>query len=531
MENETAFFPMEIFGDNWAKLHDAVESLRPQMRDGARILPVKSDFLANGGRAYWDTGNHFEISTPECGSVYDLVAWGKAGERILEDIAATLNIQGSPASRIRAKFARFGGCTFFKNNTNMNSERWSPDTRDYRSRTHYVSWGNHYNLPLNIREVSYDEALPILGPFLFSSSWMTGSGLVWVTNGGRLLYSLSQRAPFVDRLSGTSSTAPMRPMVLLCDEPLADRREYWRLQIIGLDSSMCEWQMYVPNVILGILLRMIEGRVLRKEDYKKDSGRFSRELAYMQTRTMWWGSEHQTFRFQNEEYDAVRLHRKLYLEPILAYKASLFREAARSGSPVLWSNEEEDGLQKYIFLIEAFERARSPLECAEILAPYVGWAAKLHYWILPDMERNGYSFESAPILPLEIITKSGTTSKTDAWGRMKFFDNFFHDVRRDKGLYYKLVQKGLVALIVSESEILHAKNHAPSGTRAEARDKRIAALRGHTNADLMEVGWNYLRYYPKSGRGWSPDVVTEYDEDPFDPNPGAFQRVRFPDGV
>ena len=43
-------------------------------------------FLENGGRLYVDTGFHPEYATPECDELLDLVAYDRAGERIVEDL-------------------------------------------------------------------------------------------------------------------------------------------------------------------------------------------------------------------------------------------------------------------------------------------------------------------------------------------------------------------------------------------------------------------------------------------------------------
>ena len=43
-------------------------------------------FLANGSRLYLDVGSHPEYATPECDSIYDVVAHDKAGERILDQL-------------------------------------------------------------------------------------------------------------------------------------------------------------------------------------------------------------------------------------------------------------------------------------------------------------------------------------------------------------------------------------------------------------------------------------------------------------
>ena len=43
-------------------------------------------FLQNGARLYLDVGSHPEYATPECDSLYELVVYDKAGERILEGL-------------------------------------------------------------------------------------------------------------------------------------------------------------------------------------------------------------------------------------------------------------------------------------------------------------------------------------------------------------------------------------------------------------------------------------------------------------
>ena len=50
-------------------------------------------FLVNGARLYLDVGSHPEYATPECDSVYDLVAHDKAGERILETLIESAELR------------------------------------------------------------------------------------------------------------------------------------------------------------------------------------------------------------------------------------------------------------------------------------------------------------------------------------------------------------------------------------------------------------------------------------------------------
>src|SRR3972149_3595217 len=58
----------------------------------AREMSWKTDyFLANGGRFYYDAGDHPEYATPECLSARQLVCCSEAGDRLLEELQAEAN--------------------------------------------------------------------------------------------------------------------------------------------------------------------------------------------------------------------------------------------------------------------------------------------------------------------------------------------------------------------------------------------------------------------------------------------------------
>ncbi len=67
-------------------------------------------FLGNGARLYLDVGSHPEYATPECDSLFDLVAHDKAGERILEQLVE------SAEERLDEEGVR-GDIYLFRNNT------------------------------------------------------------------------------------------------------------------------------------------------------------------------------------------------------------------------------------------------------------------------------------------------------------------------------------------------------------------------------------------------------------------------------
>lgn len=523
LEREYSFYPLKVFEDGRGRVELVQRTIRdflPHFRAGEIITPRDSEFIANQGRCYWDTGKHFETATPECNNGRDLVIWDRAGERILEDIAIALNAGNFCAlpPNIREKVARLGGCSFFKSNVAPNEQLDLSDdmSKEIQSRVlinRHVSCGSHLNFQFNINEAgcSLYDGYGILAPFLFTSAWMSGSGAVYEQEGGRLAYALSQRAPFTVCLANKKATS-VRPMFLHREKHLADSNEYRRLQIVGLDSALCEWQTYVPAVILGIMLRMIEDRVVRVDDYNAygDTNRFAEELFSAQNRLLWFGEERCAFPFRGETHTAASLHRQYYLDPICAYKAS----------GVLWSDEEEDGLQKYGFLIDALDRASSSLELAEILAPYEGWAAKLYHILLPAFDRLGCSLKRGnPSDPSDAsfeIAVGGTISRSRAQHKIELLDARFHDVRRDVGLYYALEKKGLVRRISSEVEVARAKEYPPSGTRAEARDKRIAQLRAQGNTVTL-VSWMCLQY-----RTIDFNSISEYSVEPTNADPASF---------
>jgi len=67
-------------------------------------------FLENGARLYLDVGSHPEYATPECDSLYELVAHDKAGERVMEGLLQ------SAERRLEEEGIR-GQVYLFKNNT------------------------------------------------------------------------------------------------------------------------------------------------------------------------------------------------------------------------------------------------------------------------------------------------------------------------------------------------------------------------------------------------------------------------------
>ncbi len=184
--------------------------------------------LPNGGRLYNDHG-HPEYSTPECRSLFDLVAHDAAGERILLECAARRTQDGH-------------GVALYKNNT------------DY----HGFSYGCHENYLVS-REVPAEDLISGLIPFLVTRQIFAGAGKVCVEGDRKhdQIFQLSQRADFVNTLASVD-TLSQRPLINTRDEPHADARRYRRFHNIIGDANMSRYATALKVGTMSLVLGCLE---------------------------------------------------------------------------------------------------------------------------------------------------------------------------------------------------------------------------------------------------------------------------------
>ena len=189
-------------------------------------------FLANGARLYLDVGSHPEYATPECDSLYDLVAHDRAGELVLDQQVCYAQ------ERLNADGIR-GEIYLFKNNTDSAGN----------------SYGCHENY-LTTRREELSEYSEVLIPFLVSRQIYAGAGKILQTARGAR-YCLSQRAEHI--WEGVSSaTTRSRPIINTRDEPHANAELFRRLHVIVGDSNMSEYATFLKMGACSILLQMLE---------------------------------------------------------------------------------------------------------------------------------------------------------------------------------------------------------------------------------------------------------------------------------
>lgn len=215
-------------------------------------------FLENGSRLYLDVGSHPEYATPECDSIYDVVVHDKAGERILESLAA------SAEERLREEGIR-GTVYLFKNNTDSAGN----------------SYGCHENY-LTSRSDDGSRHGEVLIPFLVSRQIFTGAGKIVQTARGPV-YSITQRADHIWETM-SSATTRSRPIINTRDEPHADAERYRRLHVIVGDSNMSEYTTFLKIGSTACLLRMLEDpRVVLRDMTLENPIRAIRDISHDET--------------------------------------------------------------------------------------------------------------------------------------------------------------------------------------------------------------------------------------------------------
>jgi len=211
-------------------------------------------FLENGARLYLDVGSHPEYATPECDSLYDLVAHDKAGERVLEGLVQ------SAEERLTEEGIR-GQIYLFKNNTDTAGN----------------SYGCHENYLVS-RQGDFQHLIDTLIPYFVSRQIWAGAGKV-ISMASGTVFTLAQRADHIWE-SASSATTRSRPIINTRDEPHADAERYRRLHVIAGDSNMSEYVTYAKVGATAAVLQMIESEVVFRDLALENPIRAIREISH-----------------------------------------------------------------------------------------------------------------------------------------------------------------------------------------------------------------------------------------------------------
>jgi Pup amidohydrolase len=291
------------------------------------------------------------------------------------------------------------------------------------------SYGTHENYLVD-RATPFGNIVRDLTPFLVSRQVFTGAGKV----GGeapwdereRHLFQITQRADFFEAEVGLETTLK-RPIINTRDEPHADPEKYRRLHVIIGDANMNEVATYLKLATTALVLKMIEDEYLPDLTLGNPVSSLhliSRDLTC--TETVRLGDD--------RRLTAVQIQWE-YLERARKYV------------------EQEDDSAANAELLQRWESILAGLETdPSTLHRQLDWVAKLHV--------------------LEGYRERDSLDWSDP--KLRLIDLQYHDVRRDKGLYYRLADTGKAERLATDDEIDRAIMEPPDDTRAFFRGRCIS---------------------------------------------------------
>jgi proteasome accessory factor A len=174
-------------------------------------VEIKSDLVLGNGARFYNDHAHPEYCTPECGTLEELVAQDRAGERILMACARQLTAERGDTVRL------------YKNNT------------DFRGH----SYGCHENYLLP-RSLPWAQLAQGVQAFLVTRQIFAGAGKFAIEEEDHFVspqFQISQRSDFFSELQSVD-TMQRRPIVNTRDEPHANPRLYRRFHVIIGDANM-----------------------------------------------------------------------------------------------------------------------------------------------------------------------------------------------------------------------------------------------------------------------------------------------------
>ena len=304
----------------------------------------------------------------------------------------------------------------------------------------------------------------MLIPFLISRQIYAGAGKVLQTSRGAM-FAISQRAEHI--WEGVSSaTTRSRPIINTRDEPHADAERYRRLHVIVGDSNMSEAATFLKVGATSLLLRMLEEpNVVLRDMTLENPIRAIREISHDLT------CRRRVRLANGREVSALDIQSE-YLN-----RAIRFAET-RGLSP-----EEKQALDAWEHAVTTIER--DPLS----LDRTCDWVIK-HTLVERYRERHGVALSDP---------------------RVALLDLQYHDISRERGIFYRLQDAGAVERVCSDDEIDVATNEPPQTTRARLRGEFIRAAKAKQRD--YTVDWVHLKLNDQAQRTvLCKDPFKAYDE-------------------
>jgi proteasome accessory factor A len=330
------------------------------------------------------------------------------------------------------------------------------------------SYGCHENY-LTSRRDDFAHYAEVLIPFFVSRQIYAGAGKVLQTARGAM-YCIAQRAEHI--WEGVSSaTTRSRPIINTRDEPHADAERYRRLHVIVGDSNMSEYSTFLKVGATSILLRMLEDPSFVLRDMTLEN--------------------------------PIRAIREISHD--LTCRRSVRLANGREASALDIQTEYLNRAKRY-----AETKGLSPLEEK---------ALAMWEYCLTGIESDPFKLDREVDWVIKHKVIEGYTDKHDlalSSPRVALIDLQYHDVNRERGLFYRLQRRDMVERMTTDEAIDEAVETPPQTTRARLRGEFIR--RAKERKRDYTVDWVHLKLNDQAQR-------TVLCKDPFKARDERVERL------
>ena len=289
------------------------------------------------------------------------------------------------------------------------------------------SYGCHENFSVS-RKKNFEEVTESIIPFLITRQIFCGAGK-WISSSKGANFQISQRAEHMWE-SVSSATTRSRPIINTRDEPHADPEEYRRLHIIVGDSNMSETTTVLKVATTELMLRAAELGLLKDkftiENPIKTIREISNDLKFRNSFRLSSGREITALQMQNEMYNIVLSMPgldEILEKPFYRYALNLWRRSL-------------DALESQDFSLVDME---------------IDWMIKRKFM-------NSYKEKH---------------QLNDMDSRLILLDISYHNIRKDRGLFYILEKSGMAKTLITNNDVNGAMENPPETTRAALRGRFI----------------------------------------------------------
>ena len=306
------------------------------------------------------------------------------------------------------------------------------------------SYGTHENYLMD-RATPFSRIVAYLLPFFVTRQIYTGGGKVGYEHTGHDRqgggFQLSQRADFFEEEVGLETTLK-RPIINTRDEPHADPERFRRLHCIVGDANMCEVANFLKVGATAIVLSMIE------DGFLQDDMGLARPVAAIRAISHDPSLERPVERSDGTTATAVEIQWDFY------------ERAAK-----YLDDQDSDPVRDEV--MRRWEATLSGLEDDPLsLHRQLDWDAKLRL-LEGYRDRDGLDWSDP---------------------KLHLLDLQWHDLRPERGLYYRLAAQGNVERLVDDAAIERAVEQPPGDTRAFFRGTCLQRF----SSEIVAANWDSL---------------------------------------